>query len=195
MSEAALASMDDLEAAKTAAIRRLRGTVLEIGAGSGANFAHLARDTEWIGLEPAAKPRRALEAKARRLGKNSEVLAATAERIPLDDASVDAVLATTVLCSVTDQTTVLREVARVLKPGGRFVFAEHVDAPVGTFAHRLLRIAKPFTKAFDRGCDPTRDTASAIEASPLHIDALTRLNVRAIGSLAIPAIVVEGRRL
>jgi ubiquinone/menaquinone biosynthesis C-methylase UbiE len=90
---------------------------------------------------------------------------APAERIPLPDASVDAVAATVVLCSVADQDEVLAEVRRVLRPAGRFVFFEHVAAPAGTWSRRLQRCVTPVTRRFDGGCDPGRETWRAIETA------------------------------
>ena len=92
----------------------------------------------------------------------------TAEHIPLPDSSVDAVLATIVLCSVRDQDRALAEIVRVLRPGGRFVFFEHVAAARGTWTRRWQALTGPFSRAFDHGCDPTRETWRALERAPLH---------------------------
>ena len=98
--------------------------MLEIGAGTGANFGLLSGDVDWIGLEPDRGRRRELaESRA-----GCMILDARAERIPLPDSSVDGALATIVLCSVRDQDRALAEIVRVLRPGGRFVFFEHVAA-------------------------------------------------------------------
>jgi ubiquinone/menaquinone biosynthesis C-methylase UbiE len=66
--------------------------------------------------------------KAAALGLQLKVVRGRGEALPLDDASVDAVVATLVLCTVENPAAVLAEVARVLRPGGRFVFVEHVAA-------------------------------------------------------------------
>jgi SAM-dependent methyltransferase len=91
----------------------LRGTVLEIGAGKGANFGLLPGQVRWVGLEPGRRRRRLAQ------GRPGLVLAGVGERIPLRDHSVDAVVSTIVLCSVRDQDQVLAEVRRVLRPGTR----------------------------------------------------------------------------
>jgi ubiquinone/menaquinone biosynthesis C-methylase UbiE len=148
---------------KATLLGSLSGDVLEIGAGTGANFGHFRRDVRWTGLEPNRRARATLRAAARAHGHDTEVLAAPAERIPLPDASVSAVVATVVLCSVSDQDATLAEVIRVLRPGGRFVFFEHVAAPRGTWPCRLQRLSAPFSRMLDRGCNPGRDTARAIE--------------------------------
>jgi ubiquinone/menaquinone biosynthesis C-methylase UbiE len=143
----------------------LSGTVLEIGAGRGANFDRLPSRTRWIGLEPDRRLRRRLARNAESHGRDAWILAAHAEDIPLDDASVDAVVATVVLCSVSDPARVVAEVRRVLRPGGRFVFCEHVAATRGSASRKLQGWFAPLTRRFDRGCDPTRPTASTIRAA------------------------------
>jgi SAM-dependent methyltransferase len=116
----------------------------------------------WIGLEPDRRLRARLVRRAVAHGREPRVLAARAEAIPLPDASVDAVVATVVLCSVADPSRVMREVRRVVRPGGRFVFVEHVAADPGTASGRLRSAFAPLTRRFDRGCDPTRRTATTI---------------------------------
>jgi len=139
-------------------IGTLRGTVLEIGAGTGGNLGLLAADAAWIGLEPDAGRRRELDAAAAAHGYPA-ALARSAEDTGLAAGSVDAVLATKVLCSVADPQAVLAEVLRVLKPGGRAVFAEHVAAPEGSFKRGLQRAASPFSATWDHGCRWDRDSA------------------------------------
>jgi SAM-dependent methyltransferase len=160
-----IADMAAYAARKRAALGALTGTVLEIGAGRGANFGYFRRGICWLGLEPHAGRRRELAAAAAQHGHRAPVLAAPAERIPLADASVDAVAATLALCSVADQDAVLAEVRRVLRPGGQFVFFEHVAAPAGTLPRLLQRFVAPLTRRFDGGCDPGRETWRAIETA------------------------------
>jgi ubiquinone/menaquinone biosynthesis C-methylase UbiE len=157
--------MDDYDARKSALLGALTGTVLEIGAGDGANFPDLPAGIAWHGLEPNPNRCRSLVRTAAAYGHHAPVITAPAERIPLGDASVDAVLATTVLCSVTDQKTALAEVRRVLRPDGAFVFFEHVAAPAGTWARRAQRCWAHVTRRVDAGCDPSRETWRAIETA------------------------------
>ena len=152
-------------ARRAAVLGSLTGTVLEIGAGAGANFGYFRPDICWLGLEPDPGRRRRLAAAAAAHGQHAPVIAAPAEQIPLADASVDAVAATLVLCSVADQDQVLAEVRRVLRPGGRFAFFEHVAAPRGTWSRRLQRCVAPVTRRLDAGCDPARETWRAIRAA------------------------------
>lgn len=140
----------------------LRGQVLDVGAGEGAAATYLPATVTWFALEPV--PGRGLNRVA--AGRpHSVVLPAPAERIPLPERSVDAVVCSTVLCSVRDQGQALREIRRVLRPGGRLVFFEHVGARQGTGARRVQGLLSPFTRAFGGGCDPRRDTESALRAA------------------------------
>ena len=126
----------------------LDGTVLEIGCGTGANRRYLPNATRWIGLDP----NRHMQPSA----------CATAEDLPVASASIDAVICTLVLCSVRDPKRALAEVRRVLKPGGRFLFIEHVAAPFGTFAHMGQALLRPVCHACAGGCNPLRDTGRTI---------------------------------
>lgn len=158
------------EQIELAALARVRGTVLEIGAGTGANFDDLPPDIHWIGLEPNKSSLPRLRRNARAFSKDFRVIHSPAENIPLDDDSVDTVLSTFVLCSVDDPPQVLREVIRVLKPGGQLVFLEHVAAPRGT-GTRFFQAAAKFLRGPRRSgdCDPVRDTLRTIEAAGFEL--------------------------
>lgn len=159
---------------KRSLIGGLTGRVLEIGAGTGANFSLLDARVDWVGLEPNRTRRWQLEHPSQPRG--GTILDGVAEQIPMPDASVDAVLATIVLCSVRSQEQTLAEVVRVLRPGGRFVFFEHVAAPRGSWTRRLQGVAAPFSRVFDHGCDPARKTWRALERAPfraLSVDRFT----------------------
>jgi ubiquinone/menaquinone biosynthesis C-methylase UbiE len=143
----------------------LRGVVVEIGPGAGANLRHLRSDVRWIGVEPNPYARPYLERAAREAGVAHELREGDAERLPVDAASADAVIGTLVLCSVEDPAAVLREIRRVLKPGGRYVFIEHVAAPVGTLRRRLQHWVRPAWRVLADGCHPDRETLQAIRAA------------------------------
>lgn len=153
------------DAYKRELIGSLRGTVLEIGAGRGANFGSLRQVSHWIGVEPSRGRRAALRRAV--TVPSAEVVAGIAEDLPLADGSVDAVLCTIVLCSVRDQAAAIAEVRRVLRPGGRFVFFEHVAAPPGTASCRAQRVWAPLSRVFDHGCDPARRTWESLRAGGL----------------------------
>lgn len=150
---------------KRGLLGRLSGVVVEIGPGAGANFPYLRSDVRWIGVEPNPYSRPFLERAAQRAGVPLDLREGRAERLPLEDASADAVVGTLVLCSVEDLETALHEIRRVLKPGGRYVFIEHVAAPPGTLRRRLQRWARPLWRVIGDGCHPDRDTLHAIRAA------------------------------
>jgi len=150
---------------KRALLSPLAGTVLEIGPGGGNNLPFLRRGVRWIGVEPNPFFHDRLRARGERLAIDVDVRAATAEELPVADQSVDAVISTLVLCSVRDPEAALREVRRVLKPGGRFVFMEHVAAPQGTALRRVQRALSPIWRALSDDCHPDRDTGRLIGAA------------------------------
>jgi ubiquinone/menaquinone biosynthesis C-methylase UbiE len=161
-----LAGMAEYQRYKRELLSGLDGTVLELGAGRGRNFALLPGGVHWIGLEPSAQRHARLTANAVRSGRTDpEILIAPAEAIPLGDATVDAVFATVVLCSVTDQAQCLAEIRRVLKPGRPYLFFEHVASEPGTFTRWMQEKAAPMTRKLDAGCDPSRETWKAVEAA------------------------------
>jgi ubiquinone/menaquinone biosynthesis C-methylase UbiE len=103
------------------------GRVLEIGAGTGLNLRHYGVPVEALVLtEPVEPMARALERRVQRVGRPADVRRASAEALPFGDDSFDTVVSTMVLCTVQDQALALSEIARVLRPGGRLLFIEHL---------------------------------------------------------------------
>jgi ubiquinone/menaquinone biosynthesis C-methylase UbiE len=141
----------------------LRGNILEIGPGAGPNLAYYSPDIHWLGVEtnPAMLPY--LQQEARRLGTAIELRDGGPEILPADSASMDAVVSTQVLCSVPNQTRMLQEILRVLKPGGKFVFIEHVAAPRGTGLRRVQSLVRPAWQLMGDGCHIDRETWRTIE--------------------------------
>ncbi len=107
----------------------LRGRVLEIGPGTGPNLRYYPAQVQWIGVEPNPFMHRYLRAEVERQEVNAALIVGWAEQLALEDESVDAVVSTHVLCTVSDPERALREILRVLVPGGRFLFIEHVAVP------------------------------------------------------------------
>ena len=138
-------------------------SVLEIGPGTGPNLAYYPPGVRWLGVEPNPFMHPYLQKAAAQAGLQIDLRSGTAERLPADDNSMDTVVSTLVLCSVADPETALQEVLRVLKPGGRFLFLEHVAAPEGTFLRRVQTFIRPLWKIIGDGCHPDRDTGPAIE--------------------------------
>jgi ubiquinone/menaquinone biosynthesis C-methylase UbiE len=146
------------------------GTVLEVGPGAGANLRYFAgKEIRWVGVEPNPYMNRHLAEEARRVGLRIDVLCGAAEDLPVKAASVDYAISTLVLCSVTDQRRALSELVRVLKPGGKLVFIEHVAAPPGTLLRRIQSFVKPLWRRMGDGCSPDRETRASIERSGLAI--------------------------
>jgi SAM-dependent methyltransferase len=143
---------------KTDLLGALHGTVLEIGPGGGPNFAYYPSTIHWIGVEPNPYLHPVLDQSAARHGIAAELRPGQAESLPVADASVDAVVSTLVLCSVHDPERVLREIRRVLRPGGRFVFIEHVAAPAGSGLRRFQNLITPAWHVVGDGCRPNRET-------------------------------------
>ena len=140
----------------------LSGEVVEIGPGSGVNLAYLPREVRWTGVEPNPFFHPYLQKEADRLERPVQLKIGLAEDLGLKDGSVDAVIGTLVLCSVDRVEAVLEEVLRVLKPGGRFYFLEHVAAPKGSWLGWLQRAVRPVWCRVLDGCRPDRDTLSRI---------------------------------
>jgi ubiquinone/menaquinone biosynthesis C-methylase UbiE len=140
-------------------------TVVELGPGVGANLRYLAPGSQLIAIEPNPHMHALLQQKARRRGVELTICATGAEAIPLPDASVDAVICSLVLCTVPDPQASLREVLRILRPGGRFLCIEHVAAPADSLIGRIQRwVYRPWRWLFE-GCHTHRDTASALRAA------------------------------
>lgn len=149
---------------KQALFENAHGRVLEIGPGAGSNLPYLAARgvQEWIGVEPSGAMHRHVAARLEATGLRGVVVPGIAEALPVPDASVDVVIGTLVLCSVDDVETSLAEVRRVLRPGGRFLFLEHVAAPPDSEQRRRQdRWSRPW-RWFADGCHPNRDALRAI---------------------------------
>jgi SAM-dependent methyltransferase len=175
----------------------LAGTVVEVGAGHGLNFPHYpAAVTEVIAVEPEPT----LRARANEVAAGApvpvRVLAGVADELPLEDASVDAAVASLVLCSVPDQARALAELRRVLRPGGELRFYEHVIP--NCQPKRLLLQAVDHSGLWPRiagGCHPARDTPAAIERAGFEIQRSARIMFAASRlEPSIPHILGSARR-
>lgn len=177
--------LDDLlRPHKQALFAGLPPTVVELGPGVGANLRYLPAGTRLIAVEPNPAMHGRLRARAARAQVDLELHATVAERLELPDASVDAVISSLVLCTVADPAGVVSEVHRVLRPGGRYAFLEHVAAPEGTALRRLQRaVRRPWGWAFE-GCSVERDLRTVIEAAGF---ADTRIADRRIPGPFLPA--------
>ena len=149
-----------------------RGVVLEIGGGTGANLPHY-RDAERLVIsEPDPFMRKKLGPKLGQASVPVEVSEADARRLPFAEESFDTVVSTLVLCTIPDPHAALAEIRRVLRPGGRVLFLEHVRGE-GRVARWQDRI-QPLWSWLAAGCHPNRNTVSTIEAAGFRIEKLER---------------------
>lgn len=164
------------------------GSVLEIGGGTGANLSHYDCKIESLVVtEPEPAMLRRLQRKARDEAPLAKVLRAPAEDMPFEDASFDTVVSTLVLCGVDDQARSVREIRRVLKPGGRLLFLEHVrsdDPGLARFQDRMNWLNR-----FVVCCDCNRPTLATIEAADFTILRLEHTTTPKAPKFARPMIV------
>jgi ubiquinone/menaquinone biosynthesis C-methylase UbiE len=148
-----------------------RGRVLELGAGTGLNLEHYPEGIESLTLvEPDPHMGRQLREKLVRAGRAAEVsvVEAPGESLPFYDGSFDTVAVTLVLCTVPDQPATLAEIKRVLAPGGRLLFLEHVRSHSLEVAKWQDRLERPWKFLAD-GCRCNRDTVAAIGAAGFEL--------------------------
>ena len=161
----------------------LAGEVVDIGAGNGLNFPHYP---DSVTMLHAFEPEPYLRALAMQAAESAAVRvsvgAAIAEDLPLEDASVDAAVASLVLCSVKDVAGAVAELRRVVRPGGELRFNEHVASE-----HRLRRALQRTADAtvwptISGGCHLGRDTGKALEDSGFRVERIERFvfNVSAL---------------
>ena len=147
------------------------GDVLEIGGGTGANLVYYGAGVESLTVtEPERPMLKRLERKAREQNSQAIVLRAPAEDLPFEDASFDTVVSTLVLCGVGDQPRVMRELRRVLRPGGRLIFIEHVRSDEPRVAKMQDRM-NPLNR-FMVCCDCNRPTLETIRSAGFEVTKL-----------------------
>lgn len=152
---------------KAKAFADLPSSVVELGSGVGANLRYLPAGAHLIAIEPNPYMHARLRRAAGRQGVDLEIRGVVGEHIDLPDASADAVISSLVLCSVSDPAAVLAEIRRILRPGGRFSFAEHVVAKPRTLTRWSQRVlSRPWGWVFE-GCSCERDLAGLIAAAGL----------------------------
>jgi len=156
------------------------GHVLEIGIGSGLNLPFYGRDVaRLIAVEPSAKLAAMTRTKVDDVPFPVELLERSAEELPLEDRSVDTVVVTWVLCSIPDPLRALREMRRVLAPGGRMLFVEHglaPDAGVRGWQERL----NPIWSRISGGCNMNRGIEDLVRAAGFRIATLDRFYLKGL---------------
>ena len=175
-----------LHAVRQDVLRHAHGDVLEIGAGTGTNLARYgAGVTSLTMTEPDASMLRRLERKAA-TSPGTKVFRAPAEDLPFDDDSFDVVVSALVLCGVSDQPRALREIHRVLRPGGSLLFIEHVLSDVPGLARRQHRM-----NGFNRflvGCECDRPTVASLRSAGFTIEGLQQFTAAKVPSWIRPMV-------
>jgi SAM-dependent methyltransferase len=147
------------------------GRVVEIGAGTGLNVAHYPEGLDELVLtEPEPGMRRKLAQKVGRRALPVRIVDSPAERLPFADASVDTVVSTLVLCTVDNPERALREIARILRPGGRLLFIEHVRASSRFAAACQDALLRPW-RGFAGGCVCNRPTLELMRGCGFTVEA------------------------
>ena len=182
MEEAGLAEM------RRNLIQGASGDVLEIGGGTGANLSYYAAGVESLTItEPERPMLKRLERKVREQNSDATILRAPAEDLPFEDASFDTVVSTLVLCGVDDQPRAVRELRRVLRPGGRLIFIEHVrsdDARVAKMQDRM----NPLNR-FVVCCDCNRPTLDTVRSAGFAVTKLEQTELPKAPPFARPLII------
>jgi ubiquinone/menaquinone biosynthesis C-methylase UbiE len=158
----------------------LRGRVIEVGAGNGANFRHYPTTVrEVLAVEPEPHLRASAERAAAAAPVPVTVAGGTADALPAEDAGFDAAVVSLVLCTVPDVGRALGEVRRVLRAGGELRFYEHVRARRPGFARMQRAYDVVYPRVNGWGCHAARDTPAEIEAAGFTIERIRRFPFRA----------------
>jgi ubiquinone/menaquinone biosynthesis C-methylase UbiE len=179
---------------RQALLAAANGDVLEIGGGTGANLPFYNGGVSTLTITEPEKPMvRRLEKSVQRTKPEAKLLRAPAEDLPFNDASFDVVVSTLVLCTVDDQPRALRELRRVLRPGGKLLFMEHVrseDEKVARWQDRLL----PLNVRLMHGCHCNRATLDGIQAAGFEVTELERGTIPHAPPFVRPLIVGAAQR-
>jgi ubiquinone/menaquinone biosynthesis C-methylase UbiE len=156
-------------------VSRATGQVLEVGSGTGLNLPYYGSDVEALTLtEPDPSMLKRLQRAVEEHRGSATVLRAPAEHLPFDDDSFDAVVCTLVLCGVDDQPQAVREIRRVLRPGGQLLFLEHMRSEDEQHARMQDRF-----NWLNRAvvlCDCNRPTRRTIASEGLQIEEVAELD-------------------
>jgi ubiquinone/menaquinone biosynthesis C-methylase UbiE len=154
-------------------LKGARGRVLELGAGTGLNlelYPHEGLDSLTV-TEPDPHMFKQLRERAAKVCAGADLVQAGAEDLPFEDDSFDTAIVTLVLCTVPDQPAALREISRVLNPGGQLLFLEHVRSDHPDLAKWQDRLEKPWRFLGD-GCHCNRDTEAGLKAAGFELSGI-----------------------
>lgn len=179
---------DEMGARKQQHLGSMGGTVVEIGAGNGVNFRYYPPGVRLVVYEPNRWMHARLQEAARKYAVHCELRPVSAAQLDLPDQSVDAAVCTLVLCTVTDPGQILRELRRVLKPGGRLYFLEHVAAAPDTGLRRVQDLLmRPWRWLFE-GCHTNRETAALLDSAGFSRVEIERFSSRKMPPVISPVI-------
>ncbi|MGI9017106.1 MAG: class I SAM-dependent methyltransferase [Euzebya sp.] len=147
---------------KSEVIGEMQGVIVELGPGPGTNLPYYQPDVHVIAVEPNPAMHPRLRRSAAAHGTDVDIRTVHGERIDVADDAADAAVCTLVLCGVDDAPQVIREIKRVVKPGGTVFFYEHVRAPERSLTRLAQRVLSAPHKWVFNGCEVQRDTASLL---------------------------------
>ena len=177
-----------LGALRQSLLEAASGDVLEIGGGTGANLSFYRPEAGSLTItEPETAMVRRLERRAREKAPQAKILRAPAEDLPFEDGTFDTVVSTLVLCGVSDQPRALRQLRRVLRPGGQLLFIEHVRSGDPRLARHQDRMN--WMCQLVVCCDCNRPTLTSIEEAGFTVTDVEHLTFHNAPSFARPLIV------
>jgi ubiquinone/menaquinone biosynthesis C-methylase UbiE len=154
----------------------LTGKILEVGAGTGANFQYYSPQAEVTAIEPSRHFLKRARTRIASAQASIELKEADGQELPFDDSTFDAAIATLVFCTIPDPTKALAEIQRVTRTGTPLLMIEHVQA--NTPGKRLLlNLWNPCQKCVAGGCNVNRDTESTVRAAGWQVDEVRVLTV------------------
>lgn len=169
-------------------VEQVAGTVMELGAGTGLNLPYYPAGLDRLVLvEPDFHKARLLAEKEPPTGVNPEILRAPGESLPFEDDTFDTVVETLVLCTVADPEATAAEIRRVLKPGGRFLFTEHVRSESPRLGRIQDRMEGPWKKFAD-GCHCNRRTVPMLQANGFEVSVKAEMDQFAMFPLVRPIV-------
>jgi len=186
----ALGERRGMRARRRELLAGVRGRVLELGAGTGLNVPHYPHDVDLVLTEPDPAMRAGLERRLARARRPATVVGAPAEALPFADGTFDTVVSTLVFCTVGDVPATAREVRRVLAPGGRLIFIEHVRASTPRLAAWQDRFAGPW-RVVGQGCRCNQATLEQLERAGLRVGPVSRGRWHGMPALVHPLVVGE----
>jgi ubiquinone/menaquinone biosynthesis C-methylase UbiE len=176
-----------LRALRESLLAAASGDVLEIGGGTGANLPFYRPGAESLAItEPDAAMLRRLQRRAREQAPLAKILRAPAEDLPFEDGTFDTVVSTMVLCGVSDQPRALRQLRRVLRPGGQLLFIEHVRSGDPGLAHHQDRMN--WMCQLVMRCDCNRPTLTSVEEAGFAVTGVEHLTMAKAPSFVSPLI-------